>query len=433
MKFMTKTESKSNFDTPYPLKQNFYKIVAPGFIVMAIVIIIALNQTGKFLIQKAYLNISEKRSSIIDRALKQEASDSWKELQASTQPQILYQTPKGKLLLNALREEVEELGLSQLKIYGKDALILYSSNEKQIGTFEPSSGYEDAITGKNSLIEKDTGSETLYELYVKVPDTPYPTVMELYEPVIYLNKLLISTLTPIVLFMLLTLGIILWLIRKLVIHAQNDIIYRTNIIIDYKERLQQLVSREAASALQLNKNNDPINPKIETVTILFSDIRGFTDYCDNKSPDKVVSFLNQLLGIEIQAIENHQGDIDKIIGDAVLAFFQGENSEASAFSAAQDILLNLSKESYPRGVGIGIYTGEVIIGTIGASNRKDFTVIGDTVNIASRLCSEAKQNEIIIDIKTYAAISKEKIKMENLRLKGKSQPINVHRIKLNTV
>ena len=163
---MTKTESKSNFDTPYPLKQNFYKIVAPGFIVMAIVIIIALNQTGKFLIQKAYLNISEKRSSIIDRALKQEASDSWKELQASTQPQILYQTPKGKLLLNALREEVEELGLSQLKIYGKDALILYSSNEKQIGTFEPSSGYEDAITGKNSLIEKDTGSETLYELYV---------------------------------------------------------------------------------------------------------------------------------------------------------------------------------------------------------------------------------------------------------------------------
>jgi len=429
----SKQESKNSFDKPYPLKQKFYKIVVPGFIVMAIVIVIALSQTGKFLIQEAYLNISENRSSIIDRALKHETSDSWKELQTSTQPQNFYKTPKGQKLLNALRDEVGELGLSQLKIYGKDALVLYSSNEIQIGTFDPSPGYEDAVNGKHSLVEKDTALGTLYELYVKVPNNPYPTVMELYEPVSYLNKLLISTLTPIVVFMLFTLGVILWLMRKLVIYAQNDIVYRTNIILDYKERLQQLVSREAVNTLRSNKINDPVNPKIVTVTILFSDIRGFTDYCDNKSPEKIVSFLNQLLGIQIQAIEQYQGDIDKIIGDAVFAFFQGDNSESLAFAAAHDILLNLSKKNYSRGVGIGIYTGEVIIGTIGGSSRKDFTVIGDAVNIASRLCSEAKENEIVIDIETYAAVSKEKIEMESLQLKGKSQPINVHRIKLNSV
>lgn len=430
---MSNEKSNNSLDSPYPLKQKFNKIVLPGFVVMAIVIIVALSQTSIFLIQKAYLNIAENRSSIIDKALRLDAPLAWKELQATTQPKNLYQTPKGKILLNALRKEVIELGLTQLKVYGKDALIIYSSNEKQIGNYDTSLGYKNALAGEHSLIEKDTITGKLYELYVQVPNNSHGIIMELYEPVSYLNRLLVATVTPIAILMLLMLGVVIFLTKSLIIHAQNDINYRTNIIFDYKDRLQQLVSREAANTLRKNKDNGSINPKIAEVTILFSDIRGFTNYCDNKSPEKIVSFLNQILDTEIQAIEKCQGDIDKIIGDAVLAFFQGENSKISAYTAANDILINLFRESHPRSVGIGIYTGNVVIGTIGGSNRKDFTVIGDAVNIASRLCSEAKQNEIVIDTETYAALSKETIETESLFVKGKSKPINVHRIKLNRI
>jgi class 3 adenylate cyclase len=425
---MTQQDLNSTLDTPYPLKQKFLKIILPGFVLISLVIAIVISQGGSLLIQKFYLRISENRSAVIDRALNAEAPYAWKQLQTTTQPKQVFQTQKGAVLLISMRNEVKELGLSHLKIYGKNALILYSSNEYQIGTYDLSPGYKKAVKGKRSLIEKQTDSGALYELYVKVPNTSYGTVMELYEPVNYLDKITLSVMIPVIGFLFAILIVLGWLMKILVFHAQKDINYRTHLIFEYRNRLQQLVSREAADTLRSATGKSDIVPKRVIVTVLFSDIRGFTDYCENESPETVVSFLNQLLSIIIETIEQNQGDIDKIIGDAVLAFFQGENAQANALVAAKETMKKLARKKFPRSVGIGIYTGVAVIGTIGASNRKDFTLIGDTVNIASRLCSAAQENEIVIDTASCQAARMEETNTEKLRVKGKEKAIDVCRI-----
>lgn len=382
--------------------------------------------------KQIYLKISESRSTIIDRALNDKASSAWKQLQIESQPWRIYHTNDGEVLLKLIRDEVKELGLSHLKIYGEKALVIYSSNEEEIGSHDSSIGFEAAYQGNNSLIEKKTSSGTLYELYIKVPSNTYGTVMELYEPVDYLNKITNSLVIPLVAFSFAMLFILGWLMKKLVFRAQKDIDYRTQLIFDYRDRLQQLVSKEAANTLRSSVGNSLVIPKRVKVTILFTDIRGFTDYCEHESPETIISFLNQILGITIQTIEKHQGDIDKLIGDSVLAFFQGEDAEISALTAAQEVLNNLHQENFPRGVGIGIYTGNAVIGTIGADNRKDFTVIGDTVNVASRLCSAAKENEIVIDAASCEAAHIEDMKTEKLSVKGKKKQVEVCRIVFKT-
>ena len=86
--------------------------------------------------------------------------------------------------------------------------------------------------------------------------------------------------------------------------------------------------------------------------------------------------------IVVGAITRAGGDVDKLIGDAVLARFQGARAEVRALGAAREALRLLDQAELPRGIGIGIYTGEVISGTVGSADRMDFTVIGDSVNLA---------------------------------------------------
>jgi hypothetical protein len=93
-------------------------------------------------------------------------------------------------------------------------------------------------------------------------------------------------------------------------------------------------------------------------------------------PERVIGFLNQSMTIIVDAITRAGGDVDKLIGDAVLARFQGVQAEVRAIAAAREALHLLEMADLPRGVGIGIYTGEVISGTVGSADRMDFTVIG---------------------------------------------------------
>ena len=167
------------------------------------------------------------------------------------------------------------------------------------------------------------------------------------------------------------------------------------------------------------------------IALFFSDIRGFTSFSERLEPEAIVESLNKILNVQTEIIHRHGGDIDKYVGDEIVALFTGPGKERNACLAALEIqtyILLYHDDLARLNVGIGINTGEVVLGRIGSERRADFTVIGDHVNFASRLCSQAKAGEVIISASTYQKIQHqaEVSKPQEIKVKGKEKPQKVY-------
>ena len=173
---------------------------------------------------------------------------------------------------------------------------------------------------------------------------------------------------------------------------------------------------------------------------LFTDIRGFTTLCEGKPPREVVEILNHYLDIETEIILNNGGDVDKFVGDEMMAFFAGPKKEYNACKAAMEIRaamraqqeMALADGSDYISMGIGINTGRVIFGSVGARSRMDFTSIGDTVNLAARLESANKAygskaiiTEAVFDKLKDTFVCRE---MDFIKVKGKNEPVRIYEI-----
>ena len=184
-------------------------------------------------------------------------------------------------------------------------------------------------------------------------------------------------------------------IARLVVLAQRDIDGRAALVADLRERLERLLSGAASRAVRRAVSSGGGIPSTRTrCTLLYADVRDFTAFSEANAPERVVGFLNRLMTIVVDEVGWAGGDVDKMIGDAVLARSSAQ-AEARAVAAAREALRKLEAADLPRKIGIGIYTGEVISGTVGSVDRMDFTVIGDSVNLAARLCSAAARGEIV--------------------------------------
>ena len=181
------------------------------------------------------------------------------------------------------------------------------------------------------------------------------------------------------------------------------------------------------------------------VTILFSDIRGYTTLTENLGASEVVSLLNQYFETMVEAVFNHEGTLDKFIGDALMAVFGAplpltENHAWMAVQSALDMRWRLAafnesrmqtKEPLIR-IGIGISSGEVVSGNIGSQKRMDYTVIGDGVNLSARLESATKEYgcDIILSEYTYN-LCRDRIwvrELDRIRVKGKNQAVSIYEL-----
>ncbi|MGH7570167.1 MAG: adenylate/guanylate cyclase domain-containing protein [Gemmatimonadales bacterium] len=179
------------------------------------------------------------------------------------------------------------------------------------------------------------------------------------------------------------------------------------------------------------------------VVIFFSDIRGFTPMSELMGPDDIATLLTEYFTEMVDIVFEHSGTLDKFMGDAIMALWGApiahEDDADRAMTCALDQLTALEKmnvhwkaQGRPElGIGIGINFGEVFAGNIGSNRRLEYTVIGDAVNTASRLCSTAGPNEILISEPFYKAL-KRPPKVETLdpiQVKGKSKKVPVYRVK----
>ena len=208
-----------------------------------------------------------------------------------------------------------------------------------------------------------------------------------------------------------------------------------------RDLLGKVVSREIAE--ELMEGELKLGGETRRATILFSDIRDFTNLCEGRAPESILEMLNDYLSEVTSAIEANKGVVDKYIGDAVMALFGAPISSdldtSNALHAALAMKTKvdaLNARNQAKGVplmttGIGLHTGEVVAGNLGSSNRMNYTVIGDTVNLASRLEALTKQYGAGIMVsedtrnESSGFIYRE---LDMVRVKGKDQPVRIYEL-----
>ena len=212
-----------------------------------------------------------------------------------------------------------------------------------------------------------------------------------------------------------------------------------------KKKFAQKVSQQVMDDLLTSDASDALSTREVEVTIFFSDIRSFTTISEQLgSPQKLVSFLNEYMTTMASSIIETQGTIDKFIGDAIMAYWNAPNHvEQHADKAVQSALHqlqlreSLSDKFYTKfGVrldfGIGLNSGVVTVGDIGSAGRSDYTIIGDAVNLASRLEGLCKYYHVrlIISQFTYQRLQSSYVirELDTVRVKGKSEPIRLYEV-----
>tara|TARA_Y100000817_G_scaffold94918_1_gene73911 strand:- start:68 stop:919 length:852 start_codon:yes stop_codon:yes gene_type:complete len=212
-----------------------------------------------------------------------------------------------------------------------------------------------------------------------------------------------------------------------------------------KSTFKKYVSKNIVDKLLENEDSLNLGGKESDITILFSDIRGFTSMSEKLSPTDIVKLLNKYFKSMIDVVFRYNGTLDKIVGDELMVLYgvplksdedtnNAVNTAIKMFEALDKFNEKIIKEGYkPFKIGIGINKGKAVSGNIGSEQQMNYTVIGDTINLGARLCSHAKSGEILISSSVKDIISDE-YPFKNIppiEVKGKSKPIEVWLYKHN--
>ncbi|HUI71095.1 MAG TPA: adenylate/guanylate cyclase domain-containing protein [Spirochaetia bacterium] len=195
----------------------------------------------------------------------------------------------------------------------------------------------------------------------------------------------------------------------------------------------------SASTLKHSERTKPMTER-KTLTFLFTDIRGFTSISESMKPDKVVEMLNHYLDLQASLIHANNGEIDKFVGDEIMAMFEGSKKDLNACRASLEIRKAMAQEKelaelaekHIISIGIGINTGPVVFGSMGARERMDFTSIGDTVNLAARLEGTNKEygTKTLITESVYEKVKDHILcrEIDLVTVKGKTKPVRIYEV-----
>lgn len=212
-----------------------------------------------------------------------------------------------------------------------------------------------------------------------------------------------------------------------------------------QDTLTRYVNKDVVDLILEHPENIILDGEERQATVLFSDIRGFTSISEKMQPKELVQMLRDYFTSMVGAVFAFQGTVDKFIGDCIMAIFGAPtpqpNHAGLAVFAALEMKRLLQVFNTTRGknrhdplrIGVGINTGEVVVGNIGSEQRLEYTAIGDAVNLASRLEGINKQygTEIIVSESTYCELGDVAIlarEIDEVRVKGKRKPVKIYEI-----
>ena len=182
--------------------------------------------------------------------------------------------------------------------------------------------------------------------------------------------------------------------------------------------------------------------EVRYVTVMFLDIRDFTKFAEHRTPEEVVTYLNTLFGTMIALVNANHGIINKFLGDGFMACFGAPLSDGhdaqNAVRAAMDIVdavdrMNAEKIIPPTRIGIGLHAGKAVTGSVGSDERKEYTIIGDTVNLASRVEQLTKQYRVVLLVTdaVWQAVKTEYSgrPLDPVAVKGREEPVAIYALR----
>lgn len=199
----------------------------------------------------------------------------------------------------------------------------------------------------------------------------------------------------------------------------------------FQDAVSVFVGKQLASSLQ-ESGKISLSGKRQEVTILFSDIRGFTAFCEEKDPGVVVDLLNDYMGTMVKIIVEHNGSVNKFIGDGILAIFTDDDDRAKpgdhpTRATKCGVQMALAPGQFK--TGVGIHTGPAVVGNVGSRDKMEYTVLGDTVNLASRLESLNKEmkTKLLISEATKVLLDGQVAVsyLGSVPVRGKTLPLNL--------
>ncbi|PLX40075.1 MAG: adenylate/guanylate cyclase domain-containing protein [Hyphomicrobiales bacterium] len=425
---MKEISTNQELEQPYPLTRYFYMRLLPALVLLMAGLTVLMGIVVRNSSEKLYLERATRTAETIASDINRNHPKLWRHFLSGARLQQADLDRLAKLFAI----EYLEYRLIGLKVYNLRGKVLYSHVTPEIGRIEQAPALQRVIAdGTASAVRhSESGGTMVFELYVPFRvDGRLAAVFELYEPV---NGDLQSAIThmevPVIGSLVGLLAALVLLLVPVVGRAQKAITARTALIVDMRRRLERLLSRSAVETMREPDAARRGTGKRGDMTLLYSDIRGFTPYCEAHEPEQSIDMLNRIIDLQLAEIDRFGGDVDKMIGDAVLARFTGAEAEKNAVETAMAIQSAMRQAGLALQLGVGLYSGPVISGLVGTGARADFTVIGDSVNMAARLCGAAGEGEIVADA---ATIDQSRIEgfgpVMDLQVKGHARAIKVRR------
>jgi len=421
-------------DKPFPLKRYYMLYAGVGGIVFyAMLFSFFINAERDALYNQYIQNLLEKADVFyrdIDRDLLQKHHVTLDSI-----------AEEGGALKQDFRHKVEKLiktdfSFAKVKLFSHSGIVLYdykdASKEGSLYNAVQGEGFQTALQGGTFSKLEDDGDKRFMELYLPTHvkgATEVGGVLEIYEDVSRFEAHVDTALEqalfiPTLIFI--AFNILLFVI---VLKADKVISANTSLLINVRQQMEKYLSKSATQAIYsaVTEEKELFRGEMQTIVTFFSDIRGFTSYSENKEPEVVVREINQLFELQAEIIHAHHGVIDKFVGDEIMALFPADRVE-EAVKASLDINQAIAehKEIHFE-VGIGVHTGEALVGSIGTHERRDYTAIGNTVNTGARFCGAAKGGQVIISDVVFAQLDEATQQLfglsEPLQLKGKQESI----------
>ena len=201
-----------------------------------------------------------------------------------------------------------------------------------------------------------------------------------------------------------------------------------------KKQFEHYLDPRQVKQLQNNPELLKLGGEKRYCTFLFTDVRGFTAMSETMSPEEVTIIMNKALTIQQKVVQKHGGMVDKYIGDAMMAIFNApldlENHAHKAVLAAVEMQQLIKEEGIGIEIGVGLNTGDAVIGNMGSDTRFDYTAIGDAVNTAARMESSCKEvgEDIVITENTASQTQIELRPLKPIKVKGKEKTINIYTV-----